>query len=133
MWEKFTTKPYVDGGEFARIGECVTPWPCFLVAASDAALAAQGDAIVAALRVVREEAARLRKAPDLVAVISKMYGLAEADVAEWLGTVAWESEAAVSHAMLARVMDTLADVGVLERADLVPPSALVSALTRNLD
>ena len=133
MWEKFTTKPYVDGGEFARIGECVTPWPCFLVAASDAALAAQGDAIVAALRVVREEAARLRKAPDLVAVISKMYGLAEADVAEWLGTVAWESEPAVSHAMLARVMETLADVGVLERADLVPPSALVSALTRNLD
>ena len=43
MWEKFTTKPYVDGGEFARIGECVTPWPCFLVAASDAALAFKGD------------------------------------------------------------------------------------------
>ena len=30
-------------------------------------------------------------------------------------------------------METLADVGVLERADLVPPSALVSALTRNFD
>ena len=38
MWEKFTTKPLVDSGEWRRVGECVTPWPCFVVAATNTAL-----------------------------------------------------------------------------------------------
>ena len=36
MWEKFTTKPLVDSGEWSRVAEVPTPWPCFSVAASDA-------------------------------------------------------------------------------------------------
>jgi ABC-type nitrate/sulfonate/bicarbonate transport systems, periplasmic components len=32
LWEKFTTKPYVDSGIFKLIGDCPTPWPCFVIA-----------------------------------------------------------------------------------------------------
>ncbi|HAO15288.1 MAG TPA: ABC transporter substrate-binding protein, partial [Tenacibaculum sp.] len=32
MWEHFTTKPYVDEGIFKSLGNCPTPWPCFVVA-----------------------------------------------------------------------------------------------------
>ncbi|MEC8830784.1 MAG: ABC transporter substrate-binding protein, partial [Bacteroidota bacterium] len=32
MWEHFTTKPLVDKGIFKRVGDCPTPWPCFVVA-----------------------------------------------------------------------------------------------------
>ena len=39
MWEKFTTKHMVDTGEWRRVGEFPTPWPCFSIAATDAALA----------------------------------------------------------------------------------------------
>ena len=31
LWEKYTTKPLVDSGVFRRIGECPTPWPCFVI------------------------------------------------------------------------------------------------------
>ena len=31
MWEKFTTKPLVDSGEWSRVAEVPTPWPCFAV------------------------------------------------------------------------------------------------------
>ena len=34
MWEHFTTKPLVDQGIFRRLGDCPTPWPCFVVAAT---------------------------------------------------------------------------------------------------
>lgn len=37
MWEKFTTKHLVDSGEWRRIGEVLTPWPCFSLAATDKA------------------------------------------------------------------------------------------------
>ncbi len=32
MWEHFTTKPLVDEGIFRRLGDCPTPWPCFVIA-----------------------------------------------------------------------------------------------------
>jgi ABC-type nitrate/sulfonate/bicarbonate transport system substrate-binding protein len=35
LWEKFTTKRFVDEGILKRIGECPTPWPCFVIAARD--------------------------------------------------------------------------------------------------
>ena len=42
-WEKFTTKPHVDSGEWQRIGEIVTPWPCFVVVASEKAMMEKGE------------------------------------------------------------------------------------------
>ena len=30
-WEKYTTKPYVDAARLKRIGEYLTPWPCFVI------------------------------------------------------------------------------------------------------
>ena len=33
LWEKFTTKPTVDTGEFKRGGIIPTPWPCFVMVA----------------------------------------------------------------------------------------------------
>ena len=33
LWEKLTTQPWVDNGEFRRVGTIDTPWPCFVVAA----------------------------------------------------------------------------------------------------
>ena len=31
MWERFTTKPLVDKGTFRHLGNCPTPWPCFVL------------------------------------------------------------------------------------------------------
>jgi hypothetical protein len=41
MWEHFTTKPLVDKGIFKRLGDCPTPWPCFVIAATDSFLGSQ--------------------------------------------------------------------------------------------
>src|SRR5690606_3359788 len=38
MWEHFMTKPLVDQGIFRRLSDCPTPWPCFVIAASDTAI-----------------------------------------------------------------------------------------------
>ena len=35
LWEKYTTKFLVDQHEFKRIGEYPTPWPCFVISATD--------------------------------------------------------------------------------------------------
>ncbi|HHG84545.1 MAG TPA: uracil-DNA glycosylase, partial [Bacteroidetes bacterium] len=53
-WEKFTTKPYVDQGLLRRVGEYKTPWPCFVVAASDKILQEQPENIIRMLRTIHD-------------------------------------------------------------------------------
>ena len=38
MWEHFRTKPLVDNGTFRRVGDCPTPWPCFVIAVREEVL-----------------------------------------------------------------------------------------------
>eukprot|EP00292_Cryptomonas_paramecium_P013533 CAMPEP_0113663460 /NCGR_PEP_ID=MMETSP0038_2-20120614/1153_1 /TAXON_ID=2898 /ORGANISM="Cryptomonas paramecium" /LENGTH=220 /DNA_ID=CAMNT_0000578487 /DNA_START=22 /DNA_END=680 /DNA_ORIENTATION=+ /assembly_acc=CAM_ASM_000170 len=45
LWEKFMTKPLVDQGEFRRVGEIPTPWPCFVVAVRRPFLAQHSEAV----------------------------------------------------------------------------------------
>ena len=43
LWEKFTTKPLVDNHTFRKLGECPTPWPCFVIAARTSFLKNEKD------------------------------------------------------------------------------------------
>ena len=76
MWEKFTTKPLVDSGEWRRVGECVTPWPCFVVAATNTALEKFGPDLLEVLEVVRREAEDLESSPHAAETVGTMHGLA---------------------------------------------------------
>jgi hypothetical protein len=133
MWEKFTTKPLVDSGEWRRVGECVTPWPCFVVAATNTALEKFGPDLLEVLEVVRREAEQLESSPHAAETVGTMYGLEDADVREWLGSTRWSCRPAVSHDMLQDVMDALSGVGVLEQEQLLPPASLVAGLTADVD
>ena len=52
MWEHFTTKPFVDNGTFRRIGNCPTPWPCFVVAIRDEVLATNFKEVQTVLKII---------------------------------------------------------------------------------
>ena len=54
LWEKFTTQPLVDSGEFRRIGERIVPWPAFVVCARNEFLANNNVGIRQVLTVVDE-------------------------------------------------------------------------------
>lgn len=121
MWEKFTTKPIVDAGEFKRVGECLTPWPCFVVAVSDAVLERSGgaDAVQAMLRAVREQAAEFEANKDGASVtyVADHYGLQPEDAQEWLvgsNPVRWSCAPTIEVAVLEKVGKTLAEIGVLK-------------------
>ena len=35
LWEKFMTKPLVEQGKMKKLGDLVSPWPCFVMVASE--------------------------------------------------------------------------------------------------
>ena len=53
-WEKYTTKPYVDSGQLRRIGQFITPWPCFMIAATDEILEKEPDSVIRMLRTIHD-------------------------------------------------------------------------------
>ena len=75
----------------------------------------------------------LRESADCAKTIGLMYGQHEADINEWLAGVRWASSTDVSHQTLTQVMRALVDAAILTENELLPPSALVSALSRDAD
>lgn len=89
LWEKYTTKPYVDNGEFRRIGECPTPWPCFMIAATKRFMIDNAEIASAIIELVREKAEWVKNSPDAIPVIADTYKLLPGDVAEWRDQTQW--------------------------------------------
>lgn len=132
MWEKFTTKFLVDSGEWRRIGEVPTPWPCFSVAATDRALSDRAPELLLTLEVLRAEAESLRADVRCCEIIAHEYQQQEADIREWISGVRWDCRPVVDQGVLSRVMQALVEAQVLEKGELAPPSQLVSSHTSDV-
>lgn len=126
MWEKFTTKPLVDSGEWRRIAECPTPWPCFVVVVRNEILPQQAEAIQTVLDIVRERCRELKSNPDAVQLIARQYQLQSEDAASWFRDVRWASDNTVERSLLQEVMDTLFGLKLIE--EKVAPEKLCNKL-----
>jgi ABC-type nitrate/sulfonate/bicarbonate transport system substrate-binding protein len=89
MWEKFTTKPYVDNGTFRLVGECPTPWPCFVIAVRNDVLENEEESIKTILKIINNATIDFKDTPNLAEIISKRYSQKLEDVQEWLGLTEW--------------------------------------------
>lgn len=83
MWEKFTTKPFVDSGEFKMIGECSTPWPCFVLASTQPFIDNHAEVLHEIVSIINLSCLILKnnsKAPELIA---ERYGIKQDDAMQW--------------------------------------------------
>lgn len=92
LWEKFTTKPIVDSGIFRRIGNCPTPWPCFVIAGSEAFLKKQPDEIRTILEIINNTTREFKNIPSIDKTIANRYDQKLEDVQEWLSLTEWSQE-----------------------------------------
>lgn len=125
MWEKFMTKPLVDAGEFRRVGETPTPWPCFVIAAREEVILQQGEALRKVLRLISRQALAFQQDQEAaVALISKRFHLQAGDARSWLGATRWAGQDPVSPSMLGQVLHTLYDLQLIDT--LPDPASLLA-------
>lgn len=124
MWEKFMTKPLVDSGEFRRVGECITPWPCFALAASENALAQKTEAIPKLLQVINQATQDLMNDPEADRQIADRYHLQPEDARAWLSQTKWATDTHISKSMLEQVVNTLHAIGSIQ--EKLDPAKLCS-------
>ncbi len=113
LWEQLMTKPIVDRGEFRRLGHIDTPWPCFVIAASQRMIDRQPEALARLLKVIRHEAPAFRQQQNAVDHIIRRYKLEKADVETWLGRTIWADDQRISATMLGDVIRTLLMIGAI--------------------
>jgi len=132
MWEKFTTKSIVDSGEWRRVGEFETPWPCFVATAADRFMADHSDAVATMLEIVRSAADEFKAGGDAsVQYASDKYGLLLEDAQAWFSHCEWHAKPSIQEAVLTKVLKSLLAVGVISAAQAAAatPANLVSSIS----
>ncbi len=122
-WEKYTTKPYVDRGIFKRIDEFVTPWPCFMIMATDEAIKNKSQALDQMLKVIHESCTWFMQQENAAQIINERYGIRIKDAEHWFHATEWFTNSWVSNKMLRSVSYTLSQAGIIN--DPSPDLALV--------
>lgn len=92
LWEKFTTKPIVDNGVFRRIGNCPSPWPCFVIAVSEEFIENNKSDLKVILDIINAETKRFKNISNIDKTIAKRYDQKLDDVKEWLEITEWSQE-----------------------------------------
>lgn len=113
LWEKYTTKPLVDTGEFRIIDHCLTPWPSFVVVIRDEFLQQHMEVVDTVLSIVRRHAEEFTNSEDPAREISDNYGIVYEDAALWLDSVEWKVDFHLDINMLKGVGQVLYELGIL--------------------
>jgi len=120
-WEKYTTKPYVDKGILRRLGEYLTPWPCFVIAVRDEVLENHPDEVIRMLRTIHDSCDRFMLEPKkAIKMVSKRYEQKSKDVERWFHSTEWAIHGWVSNKMIDSVVYNLKVAGIIKKSEKIP-------------
>ncbi|WP_339612051.1 substrate-binding domain-containing protein, partial [uncultured Planktosalinus sp.] len=114
MWEKFTTKPYVDQGIFRRVGNCPTPWPCFVIVARNELIENDAAVIQTILKLINVETTGFKEIPNIDSQLAERYQQKVEDIQEWLSLTHWSSKNLTTKE-LNQVQNSLFDLSLIDK------------------
>ena len=89
LWERFTTQPLVDSGEFRRVGQREVPWSAFVASANLSVIEQHGNALRQILEIVDSSCQRFKNNPDAIRIISDQFNIKHNDAKDWFEHVQW--------------------------------------------
>ncbi len=113
MWEHFTTKPLVDKNIFRHLEDCPTPWPCFVVAATDEFIKNDKETLEHILEVINLYTAEFKFIPSIDRTLANTYGQALEDIKKWLSLTRW-SQQQIRPEIIDNVQSTLFDLKLIK-------------------
>lgn len=114
MWEKFTTKPFVDSGEFKFLGECRTPWPCFVVVATDEFINNQNESLHEVLDIINQSCHDLKSNQEAVDLIAWRYQIKLADAMQWFSELEYAARPQISEAYMNDILAKLKQFSIID-------------------
>ena len=108
------TKPYVDNGTFRIVGECPTPWPCFVIAVRNEVLEKDPKSIQKILEIINLTTREFKDIPSIDVMISNRYGLKLEDTREWLSLTEWSQEG-LKETELEEILEQLLKLDLIKK------------------
>lgn len=113
MWERFMTKPLVDKGIFRRVGDCPTPWPCFVIAVCNEILDNDAGVIGTILDIINQTIEEFKEIPSIDRTLAERYNQKIEDINEWLKLTRW-SQKKLDKKTFDSVQNQLFDLKIIE-------------------
>ncbi len=114
-WEKFTTKPYLEKGKLKKIGEFISPWPCFMIAATNQMIQDDPATITTLLKVIHRANQHFMDLGNATTLIADRYNLSRKDAERWYHSTEWSVNGWVSNKMLEGVLYSLKEAGIVQQ------------------
>ncbi|WP_432670280.1 substrate-binding domain-containing protein [Flavobacterium sp. SM2513] len=114
MWERFMTKPLVDKGVFRRLDDCLTPWPSFIIVATDDLLQNQPDIVQKVLEIINTKTATFKEIPEITTTLSTRFHQKLEDIQEWISRTEWSQEP-INEEMLNKVQNQLFELAIIDK------------------
>lgn len=118
LWEKYTTKPLVDSGEWRRIDDWKTPWPAFAIAAHNDVIRDHLPELKSCLASIAAQCEAFAVWDQNAEWIAEQFGLKVEDVHEWLTGTRWDSTFGITQETLELVVDGLRTAGLVSEVNL---------------
>ena len=117
MWERFTTKPLVDNGTFRRIGNCPTPWPCFVIAVRNEVLAKHPKEVKKILAIINHQTKDFKNIKNIDKILAKRYEQKLADIQKWLKITTWNEGKPITKNLITRIQNKMVRFNVIEKSE----------------
>ncbi len=114
MWERFMTKPLVDKGIFRKVGDCPTPWPCFVIAVRNDFLEKNTAVVQNILKVINNTTIEFKEIPSIDRDLASKYNLKTEDVQEWLSKTEW-SQTNFSQETFDKIQNQLFNLKIIDK------------------
>lgn len=112
LWEKHTTRPFVDDGRLRRVAEHRSAWPAFMLVATATILQEHPREVERLRKVIRDQVSGFmtkRTAPELIA---QRYAMPLDAAQEWFADIRWNTGAPLEERALATVVESLSAAGL---------------------
>ena len=114
MWERFMTKPLVDKGIFRRLDDCLTPWPSFVIVATDKLLQENREVVQKVLEIINAKTATFKEIPDINTTLANRFNQKVEDIENWISRTQW-SQQPIQAEMLNNVQNQLLEFGIINK------------------
>lgn len=126
FWERHTTQPFVDNGEFRRIADFSAPWPCFAIAVREETLKTNKKEVDAVMEVLLAQAKKLKENPQIMEIIEEQFQLKPEEVEVLWNKLDWNIDAEPHLDAYERVIESLQEVGILDSSKDYDLNALLT-------
>lgn len=92
LWERFTTTPYVKSNNLRHIGDCPTPWPCFVIVSRTQYSVNNEDLITKVLNVINRKTKTIKDNTELKTELASVYNMSPQEAEEWLSITEWSQD-----------------------------------------